>query len=60
MEKEINRICMSWDMWLTPMFVQREPRIPAHIAWQYNASNVQNTAANATSYFLVDAASLVN
>lgn len=60
MDKEINRICMSWDMWLTPMFIQREPRIPAHIAWQYNASNVQNTVANATSYFLVDAASLVS
>jgi len=59
MEKEINRICMSWDMWLTPMFMQREPRIPAHIALQYNASNVQSTAANATSYFLVDVASLV-
>lgn len=58
-DDEIKRICYNWDMWLTPMFTQREPRIPSSIAWRYHASTVQSTAANATSYFLAEPASLV-
>lgn len=58
-DDEIKRVCYNWDMWLTLMFSQREPRIPPSIAWQYHASTVQNTAANATRYFLADPVSLV-
>lgn len=42
-----------WDRFLLPMFLQREPRIPANLALYYNAANVQNTIANATRPFLV-------
>jgi hypothetical protein len=49
---KIDSLCLLWDLFLHPMFVQREPRIPFHIASFFNASTVLSTAAGATSPFL--------
>lgn len=45
-------ICLSWDIALHPMFLQREPRIPFHLASYYNASTVLSTVEDATRPFL--------
>lgn len=37
----IDNVRYDWDDSVMPMFRQREPRIPAHIAHFYNASTVQ-------------------
>lgn len=41
---EMFRLCQQWDNWMFPMFLQREPRIPVHIASYYGAQGVQSTA----------------
>lgn len=51
-ENKISDICMTWDVFLWPMFVQREPRIPCHIAQLYGAATVQNMINAATRSFL--------
>jgi hypothetical protein len=54
---KIDNICFAWDVFLYPMFLQREPRIPYLLASYYNASTVQSAAAGATRPFLVPTAS---
>lgn len=44
----MEKVCLTWDNWLHPMFVQREPRIPAHIARYYDVATVQSAIAGAT------------
>lgn len=46
-----------WDAVLHPMFVQREPRIPAHLASFYNAATVTKAIRDATRPFLARAVS---
>lgn len=53
---EIEFQCLRWDMFVTPLFEQREPRIPPSIASLYRAATAQETIENAISYFLVPAA----
>ena len=53
---KIEQLCYIWDIFLFPMFQQREPRIPCHIASFFNASTVQGTAEAATKPFLVPCA----
>jgi hypothetical protein len=53
----VFRLRRRWDYALYTMFLQREPRIPVHIASIYNAATVQATAVAATRPFLVPAAS---
>lgn len=55
--QEMDRITRQWDVRLFPMFQQREPRIPYHIASYFNASTVQSTIENATKPYLVPNAS---
>lgn len=50
---KIDQLCFMWDVFLYPMFQQREPRIPFHIASFYNATTVLSTAEAATRPFLV-------
>lgn len=45
---EIKRLRERWDDCLHPMFKQREPRIPAHIARFYDVATVQSAIADAT------------
>jgi hypothetical protein len=45
---EMYRLCRQWDLCMFPMFLQREPRIPVHIASFYGARNVQMTVRDAT------------
>lgn len=52
-QDQMNQLCDRWDALLYRMFLQREPRIPAHIACFYNAATVRTTVANATKPFLV-------
>lgn len=49
----MNDICAQWDHALVPMFLQREPRIPAFIALRINAAYVEGTINAATKPFLV-------
>lgn len=51
-ETEIQRICDRWDVFMVAMFGQREPRIPAHIAYVYNVPTVLTTIGGATRSFL--------
>lgn len=51
-EKKMSDICFRWDIFLHPMFQQREPRIPAHIASVYNVPTVLTTIHGATRSFL--------
>lgn len=53
---EMHRLCQQWDNWMFPMFVQREPRIPVHIASSYGAQGVQSTAEAAIRSTLVSSA----
>lgn len=53
---EMYRLCQQWDNWMFPMFAQREPRIPVHIASFYGASGVQKTVEGATRSTLVNSA----
>lgn len=50
---KIEELCHRWDVFLYPMFQQREPRIPAHVAYIYNVPTVLSTVAGATKSFLV-------
>lgn len=52
-QEQMNLLCQRWDALLYRMFSQREPRIPAHIAYFYNASTVRTTVASAIKPFLV-------
>lgn len=52
---EIDYQCLRWDLYLTPLFNQREPRIPPSIASSFRATTAQLTIENAISYFLVPA-----
>lgn len=54
---KMDEICFVWDVFLYPMFLQREPRIPYLIAWRFNASTVQSAVAGATRPFLAPTAS---
>ena len=45
----MNDVGRKWDDFLHPMFVQREPRIPVHIARFYDAATVQSAIVGATS-----------
>jgi hypothetical protein len=56
-EKKMSDICFAWDVFLHPMFQQREPRIPAHIASTYNLPTVLTTIYGATRSFLAPLAS---
>lgn len=47
-----NNLRLNWDRTVYTMFLQREPRIPCHIASAYNAATVQGTIANATRPYL--------
>lgn len=51
-EDKVSELCLVWDVFLWPMFVQREPRIPCHIAQLYGAATVQNMINGATRSFL--------
>lgn len=55
-QRQLDHLCDRWDNLLFRMFLQREPRIPAHIACSYHAATVQQTIADATEPFLVPAA----
>jgi hypothetical protein len=55
-KQAMTRVRHEWDVQMYTMFLQREPRIPVHIASIYNACTVQKTAADATRPFLVPAA----
>lgn len=55
-QAKLDDLCHLWDLRLFPMWTQREPRIPAHIACYYRAKTVQATVADATSAFLVSSA----
>lgn len=57
-DAEIDRVCHHWDVALTPMFMQREPRIPPNIASHFHASTVTVTISAATSPYLAPVASL--
>lgn len=50
---KIDDICLNWDAVLSPMFLQREPRIPVHLASTYNAATVNRTIRDVTRPFLV-------
>lgn len=50
--EKIEELCHEWDVFLYPMFQQREPRIPAHVAYIYNVPTVLSTVAGATRSFL--------
>lgn len=54
---EIDFQCSRWDVYVTPLFEQREPRIPPSIASSFRATTAQQTIESAISYFLVPAAS---
>lgn len=54
---KIEQLCFCWDVFLYPMFLQREPRIPFLLACYYNASTVQSAVVGATRPFLVPTAS---
>jgi hypothetical protein len=49
----IQDVCDNWDIAVMPMFLQREPRIPAYIAYAYNAAYVASTINRATRPYLV-------
>lgn len=51
-QTKLDDLCHQWDKCLFPMWQQREPRIPAHIACYYRAATVQSTVADATASFL--------
>jgi hypothetical protein len=51
-EYTMDSICLTWDLFMTRMFMQREPRIPYHLASFYNATTVQRTIESATRPFL--------
>jgi hypothetical protein len=48
----IQDICDNWEIAMMPMFLQREPRIPCHIAYAYNVAYVAKTINRATRPFL--------
>lgn len=48
----VHMLRYAWDRVVYTMFLQREPRIPCHIASAYNAATVQGTIVNATRPFL--------
>lgn len=50
--KEIDLVCHRWDVFLSPMFHQREPRIPVPIASFFNVPTVQTTICGAARPFL--------
>lgn len=52
----IDERCLQWDRGLFPMFRQREPRIPWHIAVCYNVTTVHRAIAVATKLCLVRSA----
>jgi hypothetical protein len=52
-DEKMTELCHDWDVHVMPMFQQREPRIPANIAFSYNAATVQTAIAGATKPFLV-------
>lgn len=49
---QMDELCRAWDVFLYPMFQQREPRIPAHVAYTYSAPTVLTTVGGATKSFL--------
>lgn len=49
---KMEDICYKWDLFLYTMFSQREPRIPAHIAYAYSVPTVLTTVGGATKSFL--------
>lgn len=51
-QEKMEGICYHWDLFLYSMFTQREPRIPAHIAYTYSAATVLTTIGGATRSFL--------
>ena len=53
---EMYRLCRQWDMYMFPMFLQREPRVPVHIASYYGARSVQKTVEDATKSILASSA----
>lgn len=48
----MQAVCDKWDCALLPMFMQREPRIPPHIAFAHNVACVTSTIRLATRPFL--------
>jgi hypothetical protein len=55
-EAKIGELCMAWDIFMWPMFVQREPRIPCTIAHCYGVPTVLTTISGATRSFLAPSA----
>lgn len=51
-EEKVEELCHKWDVFLYSMFSQREPRIPAHIAYTYHVPTVLTTIGGATRSFL--------
>lgn len=47
-KEDMGKMYEQWDIPVCAMFVQREPRIPAHIARYYNAATVQSAIGSAT------------
>jgi len=56
-DAEMVRLTLQWDFFLFPMFQQREPRIPCHIASFFNANTVQQTTDDATRPYLAPSVS---
>lgn len=54
--REILRLCQQWDDGLFVMFLQREPRIPAPIAYLFDAQDVQRTVKAVTNSSLAKGA----
>lgn len=55
-DDKIGELCLSWDIFLWPMFVQREPRIPCQLASLYGVASVQSMIRGATRSFLASTA----
>lgn len=51
-QDQIDDLCHRWDVFLAPMFHQREPRIPVPIASFFNVPTVQSTIYGAVRPFL--------
>lgn len=49
---QMDLLLERWDAILHPMFMQREPRIPVHLASFYNAATVARSIQDATRSFL--------
>jgi hypothetical protein len=55
-DEKIGELCLSWDLFLWPMFLQREPRIPCQLASLYGVASVQSMIRGATRSFLAPTA----